>query len=335
MTLSTTHTSQPATQQQQKNIDIATEYKFNGRRLTPNYVANMPTILLGNKIRQYRQLAVLQQCRLSRHNDPFSAYQREQHRTALQLVSDILKQEWAFLLLERRFLQDSRTFTLYLTKAQVVDKLLEALEAYEKCLTHQASDPSRVRYNLREFERNLGEAISTIVAVGQDVLYEAVERPKTSWKCTKEYEGWKGNWREMVDPLKGKLRVSERDVPELGRLIDGNITVTFCDEDGEDVDELPLNDSLPEELAGTLAQASEHDGSLNLETEPKASEIEPAGSLMVPQSRRKFEFRPKSVKEVVDVNVEEDVGMVVPAVAAARSSIRLTLRRKQTSLLSQ
>jgi DNA-binding HxlR family transcriptional regulator len=248
----------------------------------------MPTLLLGNKIRQYRQLAVLQQCRLNRNNDPFSAYQREHHRTALQLVSDILKQEWSFLLLERRFLQDSRTFTLYLTKAQVVDKLLEALEAYEKCLTHQALDPSRVRYDLTEFERNLGEVISTIITVGQDVLYEAVERPKTSWKCTNEYEGWKGSWRELVDPLKGKLRVSERDVPELGRLTDGNITVTFCDEDGEGVDELPLSDTLPEELVGTSDEASRQIGSLDLKMKSEVLEVRPAGSLKIPQGRKEF-----------------------------------------------
>jgi hypothetical protein len=295
----------------------------------------MPTLLLGNKIRQYRQLAVLQQCRLKRNNDPLSANQREHHRAALKLVSDILKQEWAFLLLERRFLQDSRTFTLYLTKAQVVDKLLEALEAYEKCLTHQALDPAHVRYDLKEFERNLGEAISTIISVGQDVLYEAVERPKTSWKCTKEYEGWKGSWRELVDPLKGKLRVSERDVPELGRLIDGNITVTFCDEDGEGVDELPLSDSLPEELVGTFDGAFKHAGSLDLEIEPEVSELKPPGSLMVPQGRREFAFRPKSVKEVVAIKVEEEAGTSVPAVVETRSSIRLTLRCKKTDLLLQ
>jgi DNA-binding HxlR family transcriptional regulator len=294
----------------------------------------MPTLLLGNKIRQYRQLAVLQQCRLNRNNDPFSAYQREHHRAALQLVSDILKQEWSFLLLERRFLQDSRTFTLYLIQVQVVDKLLEALEAYERCLTHQALDPSRVRYDLTEFEGNLGEAITTIITVGQDVLYEAVERPKTSWKCTKEYEGWKGSWRELVDPLKGKLRVSERDFPELGRLIDGNITVTFCDEDGEGVDELPLSATLPEELVGTFNEACKQAGSLDLKMRSKVSEVRPAGSLKIPQGRKEFTFRPKIVKKIAAIKTEEETDTGVPAVVETRPSIRLTLRRKQTQLAS-
>jgi len=201
----------------------------------------MPILLLGNKRRQFKQLAALQQCRLNRANDPLSAYQREDHRTALLLVSDILKQDWSFLLLKRRFLQDSRTFTETFTKNQVAYKLLAALATYEKCLSHQAADPSRVRYDLSGLERRLAVAIQTVHTLGQSVNYEVVGRPKTSWKCTKEYEGCKASRRDMMDPLKGKLRVKERDVPEFGDLMDGGMTVTFCDELGEEMDEVPLS----------------------------------------------------------------------------------------------
>lgn len=289
----------------------------------------MPILLLGNKIRQFKQLAVLQQCRLNRFSDPLSAYQREDHRTALQLVSDILKQEWSFLLIERRFLRDTRTYTEYLTKAQVADKLLAALEAYEKCLTHQAAQPAFVRYDLAEFERNLAAAVSTVYTIGQTVLYEAIERPRTSWKCTKEYEGWKGSWRDMMDPLKGKLRVRETDVPELGRLIDGNITVTFCDENGEGVEDFPLVDTLPEGLVDTFDEAFKHAGSAELKMEPQVVKAEAAGSPMIPQGRREFTFRPKSMNKFDAIKIEGDGDILTPVVLETRPSVRLTLRRKR------
>jgi DNA-binding HxlR family transcriptional regulator len=301
----------------------------------------MPILSLGNKIRQFKQLAVLQQCRLDRHNDPLSAHQHKHHRTALHLVSDILKQEWSFLLLERQFLQDNRTFTRYLTKSQVVDKLLVALEAYEKCLTHQAVDPSRVRYDLTDFERNLAEAISTVYTVGQAVLYVAVERAKTSWKCTKEYEEWRANWRDMVDPTKGKLRVKERDVPELSRLIDGDITVTFYDEDDGSLEEVPLTDTLPEMLVDHFDDAYKHVGSLELTVQPKVPKAKEAAWAMVPQGRRGLickpkrvkkitTIRPKNVKEIDTIEFEEETDpMELCVVPETLSSVCSTLYRKE------
>jgi hypothetical protein len=136
------------------------------------------------------------------------------------------------------------------------------------------------------------------------------------------------------DPLKGKLRVSERDVPELGRLTDGNITVTFCDEDGEGVDELPLSDTLPEELVGTSDEASRQIGSLDLKMKSEVLEVRPAGSLKIPQGRKEFTYRPKIVKEVIAIKAEEETDTGVPAVVETRSSIRLTLRRKRSGLAS-
>jgi hypothetical protein len=309
----------------------------------------MPILLLGNKRRQYKQLAVLQQYRLNRANDPLSAYQRDDHRTALLLVSDILKQEWSYLLFERRFLQDTRTFTETSTKTQVVDKLLAALETYEKCLTHQAIDPNCVRYDLSEFERRLSLAIQTVHELGESVKYEAVEIPKTSWKCTKEYEGWKANWRDMLDPLKGKLRVRERDFPELGSLIDGNMTITFSDDFGEETKEVPLIDTLPTELVASFDQALERTGDVEWKTKakPKTPKGKKAGPIAVPQGRSEFAFRTKSalststkledkMEEVASMKLgklENQIDTTELVAPAERTPVRISIRRKKASLV--
>ena len=308
----------------------------------------MPILLLGNKRRQYKQLAVLQQYRLNRANDPLSAYQRDDHRTALLLVSDILKQEWSYLLFERRFLQDTRTFTETSTKTQVVDKLLAALETYEKCLTHQAIDPNCVRYDLSEFERRLSLAIQTVHELGESVKYEAVEIPKTSWKCTKEYEGWKANWRDMLDPLKDKLRFKERDVPEFGTLVDGDMTVTFCDEFGEETD-VPLADTLPTELVASFGQAAERAGNVDwrMKAKPQNWKVRTAATSVVPQNHSEFVFRSKSAVDV-SIKLEDESEEVASKklgklehpidttelVAPAKPSpVRISLRRRKASLV--
>jgi hypothetical protein len=305
----------------------------------------MPILLLGNKRRQFKQLAALQQCRLNRANDPLSAYQREDHRAALLLVSDILKQDWSFLLLERRFLQDSRTFTETFTKNQVVDKLLAALETYEKCLSHQAGDPERVRYDLSGLERSLAVAIQTVHTLGQSVNYEVVERPKTSWKCTKEYEGWKASWRDMMDPLKGKLRVKKRDVPELGDLMDGGMTVTFCDEFGEETDEAPLSKTLPADLVESFDRTVKRAETANweMENEPQIVKVKKAAPLAVPQGRSEFVFRPKSGVDFVKLEDESDKvaileledpnGINKRLAPEHRPPVRLTIRRKKAGLV--
>jgi hypothetical protein len=309
----------------------------------------MPILLLGNRRRQYKQLAVLQQYRLNRANDPLSAYQRDDHRTALLLVSDILKQEWSYLLFERRFLRETRTFTETFTKTQVVDKLLAALETYEKCLTHQAIDPNRVRYDLSDFERRLSLAIETVHELGESVKYEAVEIPKTSWKCTKEYEGWKANWPDMLDPLKGKLRARERDVPELGTLIDGNMTITFGDEFGEDTQEVPLIDTLPAELVASFDQALERAGDVEWKTKAKSKTLKgkKAGPIVVPQGRSEFTFRTKSAlgtsiqlgdetENVACTNLgklENQIDTIELIAPAERTPVRVSIRRKKESLL--
>jgi hypothetical protein len=307
----------------------------------------MPILLLGNKRRQYKQLAVLQQYRLNRANDPLSAYQRDDHRTALLIISDILKQEWSYLLFERRFLLDTRTFTETFTKTQVVDKLLAALETYEKCLTHQAIDPKSVRYDLSDFESRLSLAIQTVHELGQSAKYEAVEIPKTSWKCTKEYEGWKANWRDMLDSLKGKLRVRERDVPELGTLIDGNMTITFGDEFGEEAKEAPLIDTLPTELVASFDRALERAGDVEwkTKTKPKTPKGKKAGPTVVPQGRSEFAFRTKNAL-VTSTKLEDEaekvasikLGKLENRIDAAellatpeRSPVRISIRRKKAS----
>lgn len=302
-------TQKPATKQKHSNSLATNDTSTQHSHLT-SLIDNMPKLLLGNKIRQFKQLVVLQQCRLDRKDDPISAYQREAHRAALMLVSDILKQQWSYLLFERPFLQDSRTFTATFTKAEVADALLAALEVYEKCLTHQAKDTDSVRYDLAEFERRLAVAIGAVHTLGQTVSYEAVERPKTSWKCMAEYEGWKGNWRDMMDPSKGKVRASESEVPELGCLIDGNMTVTFYDESGEDMEEVPLSDALPAELVSGFDDAFKHVGDvepeMEMEMEPQVPKVKPPASV-VPQGRSEVPFRRRSGKGFGVVKVEDGI----------------------------
>ena len=315
----------------------------------------MPILLLGNKRRQFKQLALLQQYRLNRANDPLSAYQRDEHRTALLLVSDILKQEWSYLLFERRFLQDTRTFTETLTKTQVVDRLLAALETYEKCLSHQAVDPSGVQYDLSGLESRLSVAIETLHTFGQSVRYEAVGIPKTSWKCTKEYEGWKANWRDMMDPLKAKLRLRERDVPEFGTLIDGGMTVTFCDEFGEETEEVPLADTLPTELIASFDQALKRAGDVdwNMKAKPKiprgkkSKKGKKAAPSVVPQGRSEFILRTKSAFDL-GMKLEDETERLASmqlgrlehpidttelVTPAERPPVRLSIRRTKTSLV--
>jgi hypothetical protein len=306
----------------------------------------MPILLIGNKRRQFQQLAALRQCRLNRANDPLSAYQREGHRTALLLVSDILKQEWSYLLLERRFLQDSRTFTETFTKTQVADKLLAALQTYEKCLSHQAADPSRVRYDLSGLERRLTVAIQMVHTLGQSVNYEAVERPKTSWKCTKEYEGWKASWHDMMNPLKGKLRVRERDVPDFGDLMDGGMTVTFWDEFGEEMDEVPLSKTLPAELIENFDQTLKHAGTVDrkMENEPQIPKVKKAAPLAVPQGRSNVGFGPKSSvsfstkledesERAATTKVENQTDEIELVAPEKRPPVRLIIRRKKADLV--
>lgn len=308
----------------------------------------MPLIHLGNKIRQYKQLAVLQQRRLNRSADPISASQREQHRTALLRVADILKQNWALLLFERRFLQNYRTYTEYLTKAEVVDKLLAALVAYEKCLTHQAADTNGVRYDLTDFERSLDRAISTVHDAGKTVHYEAVGIPKTSWACVQEYQGWKANRRDLMNPSIGKLRITQSEVPEFGNLMDGRFTVTFSDEMGEDAEELPLGGTLPEKLMETFDKTYRHAADMSVEMLPPdlGLEEEAAVPVVVPQGRKKrtkkkyqkmVHFELKRVEEVIDeikTEAEDTIDAVAVAVEVAPvapirdPSFHIALRRR-------
>lgn len=287
----------------------------------------MPLIRLGNRIRQFKQLAVLQEHRLNRATDPLSASQREHHRTALLHVADILKQDWAFLLFERRFLQNYRTYTEFLTKAEVVDKLLEALVAYEKCLTHQAADPDGVRYDLTDFERILRSAIFTVHDAGKTVLYEAVGRPKTSWACVQEYQGWKSNWRDLMNVSKGKLRITESEVPQFAHLMGGRFTATFSDDAGNDAEELPLEDTLPKRLMYTFEQAYKNAADMYVKVPPilKHKAVVPS---VVPQGRKTkknklkkqkmVHFKMKMVKRVLDeIKTEDTTDAVAPAPAPA------------------
>lgn len=161
----------------------------------------------------------------------------------------MLKQDWSVLVLERRFLNSHRYYTEYKSRTEVVDKLLEALTAYEQALTHQAAEPQRVRYDLKAFERSLFAAIYTLHLNGcRNVVYEVVGRPLTAWQYLSEYQGWRENRRFLMNERSGKLRIREWEAAEVGRLMDGGFTVTFFDGFGDALPGVLLENVLPEEL---------------------------------------------------------------------------------------
>lgn len=209
----------------------------------------MPLLIL-HKVRQFKKLALLQHYRLARRRDPFSAYQHKQHHTALVLIHDMLKQHWSVMKLERHFLGSRRFHTEYKSRTEVVDKLLAALTAYEQALTHQAAESQRVRYDLKTFERTLFAAIYTLHLFGSgEVVYEIVRRPPTGWQHLSEYESWLGNRRLLLNERAGKLTIREWEAVEVGKIMDGELSVTFSDDSGEDLPGVfSLDEVLPKEL---------------------------------------------------------------------------------------
>jgi hypothetical protein len=224
----------------------------------------MPILHLGEKSRHFKQLNLLQRHRLARRNDPLSAHQREGHRTTLLRIHGILTQEWSILNLHRRFFQSRASYVQFIPKSDVVEKLLAALWAYEKCLTHQALyDPrGAVRYDLAEFECRMFGAVEALHLLGSSgpssspssgihpsVRFGVVRGPVgTGWKCTKEGETWTANMKILLDPGKGKLRVKEWEYEAVGSLVDGLISVTFFDGEGDDARQVSPDEALPREV---------------------------------------------------------------------------------------
>jgi hypothetical protein len=243
--------------------------------------ADMLTLHLGDRSRHFKQLNLLQRHRLARSdNDPLSAtsHQHELHRDTLLLLHDILTQEWSILNLQRRFLQSRASYFEFISKTDVVEKLLAALWAYEKCLTHRAFYDPRgvVKYDPKEFESRLFGTVATLHLLGSpsssglpssdpskvpSVRYGAVRGPvRTGWNCTREAESWRANMHILLDPGKGKLRVKEWEYEAVGLLADGLISVTFLDGEGEDAREISLDEALPREVVDHFAEENVDDG---------------------------------------------------------------------------
>jgi len=233
----------------------------------------MPTLHLGDRSRHFKQLQRLQSHRLARRSDPLSAYQYEGHLTALTRLNEILTQEWSILLLRRRFFQSRQSYVEFIPRCDVVTKLLTVLEAYEKCLTHQALYNPRgaVKYDLTEFEQRLFGAVEALNLLGSSssdsgsdlpktapLRYGIVRGPKrTGWMCTREGETWRANMAVLLDPGKGKLRVREWEHEDVGFLVDGLISVTFSDGEGEDARAIPLAEALPREVVDHFVEAED------------------------------------------------------------------------------
>jgi hypothetical protein len=239
----------------------------------------MPTLHLGDKSRHFKQLNLLQRHRLARRNDPLSAYQNEPHRNTLIQLREILTQEWSIINLQRRFLQSRASYVEFIPKSDVVEKLLAALWAYEKCLTHQAfyNPQGVVKYDLREFENRLFGAVAALHLLGSPppsgpssspsselplklpaVRFGVTRGPVgTGWKCTREGETWRANMKILLDPGKGKLRMKEWEYEAVGMLVDGLISVTFVDGEGEDARQVSLDEALPREVVNHFAEVED------------------------------------------------------------------------------
>jgi hypothetical protein len=235
----------------------------------------MPTLHLGDKSRHFKQLNILHRHRIARRNDPLSAYQSGPHRITLSQLHEILTQEWSILNLHRRFLQSRASYVEFIPKSDVMEKLLSALLAYEKCLTHQAfyNPQGVVKYDLREFEERLFGAVTALHSLGSTssagtpsspsselplkipaVRFGVMRGPVgTGWKCTREGETWRANMKILLDPGKGKLRMKEWEYEAVGLLVDGLISVTFVDGEGEDARQLALDETLPRDVLDHFA----------------------------------------------------------------------------------
>lgn len=212
------------------------------------------------------------------------------------------------------------SYTEYLSKSDVIDKLLAALESYEDCLSHQAARPDDVRYDLTEFERKLSVALLEVHEMGsKSLLRGPVDRPKAGWQCMREAQTWEANHVHLKDPEKRKLRAQEWVVPELGELMDGVMTVTFLGEEGEESSDVSLVDTLPGSLKKRCAQAGEE--------AMKAKDQQM--SLRVPQSTR-LTLRAKSNFEAAIVKLEQDqdADTAESVKSEDRPPVRLVLRRQ-------
>ena len=119
-----------------------------------------------------------------------------------------------------------------------------------------------MKYDLEEFECRLFGAVDALHLLGSSgpwsspssgihpsVRFGVVRGPAgTGWKCTKEGETWTANMKILLDPGKGKLRVKKWEYEAVGSLVDGLISVTFFDGEGDDARQVSLDEALPREV---------------------------------------------------------------------------------------
>lgn len=147
-------------------------------------------------------------------------------------------------------------------------------------------------------------------------------------------------------------------MPELGTLIDGGMTVTFCDEYGEETEEVLLTDTLPTELVASFDQALERAGDVEWKAKakpkiPKGKKSKKAAPSVVPQGRSEFVFRTKSALDIATAvaigtklevedeevastklgKLENDIDTTELVASANRPPVRLSIRRAKTSLV--
>ena len=299
----------------------------------------MPTLHLGDRSRHFKQLNLLERHRLARRNDndPLSSYQQDDHRTTLLLLHEILTQEWSILNLQRRFLQSRASYFEYIPKSDVVEKLLAALWAYEKCLTHEAFyDPrGAVQYDFKEFEERLFGAVAALHLLGSNsssssstsspdplkgppVRFGVVRGPvRTGWKCTREGETWTANMEILLDPGKGKLMVKEWEYEAVGMLVDGLLSVIFFDGQGEDARQVSLDKALPREVMLHFAEVEAEETGKGMVFDMDVLEAEVGLS-----------FRMKSCRQGGIIGFEGDAGHDTIMLSEQRTPISLRPRSK-------
>lgn len=143
----------------------------------------------------------------------------------------------------------------------------------------------------------------------------------------REYETWKGNWRVLQDSEKGKLRIQEWDVPELGQLLDGQMTVTFFGEDGDATHEVPLAETLHDDLEDSEEVRNKAEEEIFQAQQAMKQAVSPK----VPQGRTEIAVRARGRKQEAIIKLGQGSGAdtATPVATEKQPSIRLVLRRQQ------
>ena len=121
----------------------------------------------------------------------------------------------------------------------------------------------------------------------------------------------------LLDPGKGKLRMKEWEYEAVGMLVDGLLSVTFFDGEGEDAKQVSLDEALPREVVDRFAEVEDEETGKGMVFDMDALEAEVGLS-----------FRMKSCRQGGVVGFEGDAGDGAGVVSQQRLPISLRLRSR-------